>query len=176
MTDYAAIIALPFGRLGLRLDTDDILYGLDFLPPSTALLPATTAAARQVEASLQAWCAGECTQLDLPYQLRQGTAFQRRVWQAMLAIPYGETRSYGEIATLLGSSARAIGGACGRNPLPVLIPCHRIVARQGIGGFNQGRDDWLLAIKHWLLTHELRLSHAGHGALFGSQGTKTISS
>lgn len=171
MSDYTAVIALPFGRLGLLLDADEILYRLDFLPPDAPLRPVIGPAACYIETQLQAWCAGECTHLDLVYQLRQGTPFQRRVWQAMLEIPCGETRTYGEIATLLGSSARAVGGACGRNPLPVVIPCHRIVARQDIGGFNQGKDDWLLGIKHWLLTHELRLSEQENGALFAPRQT-----
>lgn len=171
MSDYTAVIALPFGRLGLLLDADATVYGLDFLPPDTPLQPALTTAARYVEAQLQAWCAGENRPLDLAYQLREGTLFQRRVWQAMREIPCGETRTYGEIATLLGSSARAVGGACGRNPLPVLIPCHRIVGRQDIGGFNQGKDDWLLGIKYWLLRHELRLGQQQNGALFAPRQT-----
>lgn len=166
MTDYSAIIALPFGRLGLLLDVDHLLHGLHFLAPDTPLQPAVTHAARSIEERLQAWCAGECHPLAIEYRLREGTPFQRRVWQAMLDIPCGETRTYGAIASQLGSSARAVGGACGRNPLPLLIPCHRIVAHHHIGGFNQGTDAWLLGIKHWLLAHELRLSGQQNGALF----------
>lgn len=90
---------------------------------------------------------------DLPYQLT-GTPFQLRVWQAMLTIPVGATQRYGELATQLGSAPRAVGGACGRNPLPLIVPCHRVVAVTGMGGFNQGKLETMLGIKHWLLQHE----------------------
>jgi methylated-DNA-[protein]-cysteine S-methyltransferase len=69
----------------------------------------------------------------------EGTAFRQRVWAAMCAIPAGQTRSYGDVARELGSAARAVGGACGANPIPILIPCHRIVGEQGgVGGYSGG--------------------------------------
>jgi methylated-DNA-[protein]-cysteine S-methyltransferase len=83
-----------------------------------------------------------------------GTAFQRRVWRCIAAIPAGSTRTYGELAAELGSSPRAVGGACRANPCPVLVPCHRVVGRQGLGGFAGDRDGRLLGIKTWLLRHE----------------------
>ena len=72
---------------------------------------------------------------DLPLR-PAGTAFQNAVWQAMRAIPAGGVRTYGEIARELGSSARAVGGACGANPIPIVIPCHRVVAAGGLGGYS----------------------------------------
>lgn len=84
----------------------------------------------------------------------QGSAFQRRVWQAIAAIPYGQVASYGDIARLLGSAPRAVGQACGRNPLPIIIPCHRVVSSQGLGGFSLGQQPGALAVKRWLLQHE----------------------
>lgn len=92
---------------------------------------------------LDAYFVGDLTSFNLPLDPVGGTAFQRRVWQAMTSIPYGHTRTYGEVAADLGSSARAVGGACGRNPLPILIPCHRIVGRNGsLGGYTglEGTD------------------------------------
>jgi methylated-DNA-[protein]-cysteine S-methyltransferase len=83
-----------------------------------------------------------------------GTLFQRRVWQAIAAIAPGVTRTYGELAAELGSSARAVGGACRANPCPLVVPCHRIVARRGLGGFAGDRGGRLLDIKRWLLAHE----------------------
>lgn len=83
-----------------------------------------------------------------------GTPFQRRVWQAIADIPYGQVASYGDIARLIGSAPRAVGQACGRNPLPIVIPCHRVVAGQGLGGFSLGRERDALAVKRWLLRHE----------------------
>jgi len=66
-----------------------------------------------------------------------GSRFQRAVWDRMLAIPYGQTQTYGELATALGSAARAVGGACGRNPIPIIIPCHRVVGGAGrLGGYS----------------------------------------
>lgn len=67
-----------------------------------------------------------------------GSVFQKRVWAAMSAIPYGETRTYADIARDIGSSPRAVGGACGRNPLPLIVPCHRVVGTRGLGGYTGG--------------------------------------
>lgn len=80
-----------------------------------------------------------------------GTSFQRSVWQALTAIPYGETKTYGELAAMIHApkAARAVGTACGKNPVPILLPCHRVVAGNGLGGFGGG-----LEMKDWLLTLE----------------------
>jgi len=83
-----------------------------------------------------------------------GTDYQRRVWQALQAIPLGQTRTYGELARDLKTSARAVGNACRQNPLPLFVPCHRVVAADGSGGFMGARDGRPLQIKHWLLAHE----------------------
>lgn len=91
--------------------------------------------------------------LDLPLA-PAGTPFQHRVWQALRAIPPGSTRTYGELARKLGTSARAIGGACRANPCLIAVPCHRVVARDGLGGFAGERGGKRLAVKRWLLRHE----------------------
>jgi methylated-DNA-[protein]-cysteine S-methyltransferase len=83
-----------------------------------------------------------------------GTAFQQRVWQAMREIPLGETISYGALAKQLNSSARAVGNACRTNPIPIIIPCHRIVAKHGIGGFSGMIQGTRITMKEWLLRHE----------------------
>jgi methylated-DNA-[protein]-cysteine S-methyltransferase len=81
----------------------------------------------------------------------QGSPYQQQVWRALQGIPHGHTRTYGQLATNLGSHPRPLGGANGRNPLPILIPCHRVVAAQGLGGYSgQGGT----ATKAWLLQHE----------------------
>lgn len=84
-----------------------------------------------------------------------GSPFEARVWAALLAIPYGETLTYGEVARRVGKpdATRAVAGACGRNPLPIVIPCHRVVARNGLGGFSAGlhRKERLLALENHLL-------------------------
>lgn len=98
--------------------------------------PSVTALLDDAEAQLRAYLAGELMQFDLPLA-PAGTDFRRAVWQSMLDIPYGETLTYGAIARQLGSVARAVGGACGANPIPIIIPCHRVVGGgSSIGGFS----------------------------------------
>jgi methylated-DNA-[protein]-cysteine S-methyltransferase len=108
--------------------------------------PLLAEAARQIEA----YFAGELEDFDL--KLRPaGSAFEQRVWTAMQRIPYGKTQGYGELAASIGSAARAVGGACGRNPIPIVIPCHRLLAKAGLGGYSgQGG----LATKQTLLSLE----------------------
>ena len=89
---------------------------------------------------------------SLPAQLA-GSAFQNKVWLAIYAIPLGQTRTYSELATQLQSGPRAVANACGANCLPLAIPCHRVVAKNGLGGFMRGAKNGL-AIKRWLLAHE----------------------
>jgi len=88
-----------------------------------------------------------------PVQHQQGTDFQKRVWQAISEIPIGETQTYSDIAKKIGSGPRAVANACGANVLPIIIPCHRVVAKNGVGGFMQGKPQGLM-IKKWLLQHE----------------------
>jgi len=94
---------------------------------------------------------------NLPLHL-EGTAFQKKVWQAISDIPKGEVRTYGELAVQLGSSARAVGNACAKNPVPVIIPCHRVVAKAGLGGYAgetfENSPRGLMRMKGWLLLHE----------------------
>ncbi|WP_119167374.1 methylated-DNA--[protein]-cysteine S-methyltransferase [Algihabitans albus] len=106
---------------------------------------------RSVTQHLAAYFEGDLKMFELPLA-PDGTAFQKRVYRAMQAIPFGKTRSYGELATDLASAARAVGGACGSNPIPIVIPCHRVVAASGrLGGFSGGRGG---PTKTWLLRHE----------------------
>jgi len=91
---------------------------------------------------------------EIPRQ-PEGTPFQQRVWQALCEIPLGEVVSYGELARQLGTSPRAVGGACRANPTPLIVPCHRVISVTGIGGFSgQWRQGEKVDIKRWLLRHE----------------------
>jgi len=83
-----------------------------------------------------------------------GTVFQKSVWRELRKIPPGETRTYGEVATKLNSSARAVGNACRKNPIQIIIPCHRVVSATGIGGYTGETAGKQLNIKRWLLAHE----------------------
>lgn len=151
---YQAIISAPFGRLGIRCSDTDLL-GIEFLPPSTKLQAPAGVMAQTICAELQAYLADPQHEIDLPFEL-DGTHHQCNVWQAMLDIPSGQTRSYGELAAQIGSSAQAVGQACGSNPIPLVIPCHRVVGKKGLGGFMHRADDDALNIKRWLLAHERR--------------------
>lgn len=150
--DYQAKLRAPFGVLGIRCD-DAALTGIDFLSPAASLLAPRNALAREACAQLAGYLSDPDFRFDLPLA-SGGTPHQQKVWRAMRAIPRGQVKSYGEVAAALGSSALAVGQACGANPLPVVIPCHRIVAASGLGGFAHRRGGWLLEVKRWLLTHE----------------------
>ncbi len=152
LMEYQARLNAPFGVLGIRC-SEDQLTGIDFLPPRTApLAPRNALAARACE-QLSAYFADANFRFDLPLW-PAGTQHQRKVWQAMCAIPRGEVRTYGEVAARLHSSPLAVGQACGANPFPIVIPCHRIVGKSGMGGFANHRDGYWLDIKRWLLSHE----------------------
>jgi methylated-DNA-[protein]-cysteine S-methyltransferase len=99
---------------------------------------------------IEAYFDGVLTSFDLPLA-PAGTAYRRSVWQALCGIPYGETRSYLDVARTAGGSARSVGQANGRNPIPLIIPCHRVVATTHIGGYSGGDG---LATKRWLLALE----------------------
>ncbi|MER2491071.1 methylated-DNA--[protein]-cysteine S-methyltransferase [Catenovulum sediminis] len=103
---------------------------------------------------LEAYFNGKLTKFDLPVQL-DGTDFQFKVWSQLNHIPYGEALTYGELANQVSTSARAIGGACRHNPIPIVIPCHRVIAANGIGGYSgQWRLGVKVDVKRWLLQHE----------------------
>jgi methylated-DNA-[protein]-cysteine S-methyltransferase len=113
---------------------------------------AATDLLRRAREQLHAYFDGELTAFDLPLA-PSGTDYQRRVWQALCAIPYGATRSYIEIARAAGGSARSVGQANGKNPIPLIIPCHRVVATTHLGGYSGGEG---LMTKRWLLALEAR--------------------
>jgi methylated-DNA-[protein]-cysteine S-methyltransferase len=149
---YQAILQAPFGMLGIRCDGEALL-GVSFLPENTKAQYATSVLAEVVCEQLSHYFEKPDFLFTIPYK-HAGSEHQRKVWQAMLNIPCGGTRQYGELAAELQSSARAVGQACGANPLPIVIPCHRVVGRSGVGGFMQSTGNSSLAIKHWLLKHE----------------------
>jgi methylated-DNA-[protein]-cysteine S-methyltransferase len=149
---FDAVTATPLGPIGVRVD-DEAVSELVFLPDGdparTAEDPLSAEAVRQI----RAYFADPGFEFSLPLALR-GTAFQRRVWSALLDIPVGEVRAYGELAAQLGTAARAVGGACRANPCPILVPCHRVVGARGMGGFAGAATGAWLDIKERLLRHE----------------------
>ena len=112
----------------------------------------------ELAAQIAAYERGDRTTFDLDVAFPAD--FTGRVMAAMAAIPFGETRTYGELAGDLDTAPVAVGGACGRNPIPIVVPCHRIVGHDSIGGFSADVDD-PLAFKRRLLDHELSVSTDG---------------
>ena len=155
---YDAVLAAPFAQLGVIADTQGI-HRIDFLPADQAVLinRAGNAAIAQLAAALMQYWDNPVMRFNLPL-CYQGSAHQLKVWHALLAIAPGQTCSYGEIAVAIRSSPRAVGQACGANPLPIVIPCHRVVAKTGQGGFMHQRAGAALDYKTWLLSHESRFS------------------
>ena len=153
----------PLGML-LLVERDTALAGV-YLPSQDvpAIAGASPRATRLLErtaAQLAAYFAGERRAFDIPLSPR-GSEFQQIVWRVLLAIPYGETRSYGEIARTIGrpAASRAVGSANANNPISIVVPCHRVIAANGeLTGYAGG-----MAAKRWLLDHELAGGRS-HGA------------
>jgi len=149
---FDAVITTPICRLGIKLK-DDALADVSFLGDKAALHAPRTAAARRVCRELRAYFTNPRFSFRVPLTL-SGTTFQQRVWRALRRIPAGRTLSYGALARKLTTSARAVGNACRANPVPIVIPCHRVVATNGAGGFMGKRSGGALHLKHRLLEHE----------------------
>ncbi len=141
--ERGAIVALEFGRAGESPRANNKLAGKPSDEPSALL----TRAARQ----LDEYFAGRRKKFDLPLK-PAGTPFQRRVWARLAAIPYGKIETYGAVAKKLRSGPRAVGGACGANPIPILIPCHRVLGAGGAPGGYSGTGG--VATKRFLLARE----------------------
>jgi methylated-DNA-[protein]-cysteine S-methyltransferase len=151
-----SVVYSPIGGVGVAVDAGGVCavsFGAEAAPGDggRARPPVLVEAERQ----LRGYFAGERTEFDLPMAVPRGSEFERAVWAAIAAIPYGETRSYGEIARAVGEpgGAQAVGTACNRNPVPIIVPCHRIIGADGkLVGFGGG-----LHRKRWLLQLEARI-------------------
>ncbi|MBX3227499.1 MAG: methylated-DNA--[protein]-cysteine S-methyltransferase [Labilithrix sp.] len=142
------VMPSPIGALTLRWENDALTAVLFGVVPDDS--PHDDAPLLEARRQLDAYFAGTRARFDLPLAPR-GTPFQLRVWRALRAIPYGETTSYGALARKIGDTGpRAVGAANGRNPIPVIVPCHRVIGADGsLTGFGGG-----LPTKRWLLDHE----------------------
>jgi methylated-DNA-[protein]-cysteine S-methyltransferase len=149
---YQAKLPAPFALLGIRTE-GDVLAEITFLPRTGKPLAPQNRLAARACAQIERYLNDPQFRFDLPL-VTQGTEFQRRVWAKIAAIGAGRTRSYGELARELRSAPRAVGQACGANPVPLVVPCHRVLAAGGIGGFAHHEGGFHLAIKRWLLAHE----------------------
>ena len=136
----------------------DFARGVERAPAGAPAAAEPRALLAEACAQLQAYFAGDRLTFDLPLR-PPGSAFRKRVWRALRDIPFGETRTYGAVATAVGSAPRAVGGACKANPIAIVIPCHRVVGAAGwIGGFSGGAG---CATKRQLLDHEAAILAGG---------------
>ena len=149
---FHARLPTPFAVLGVRT-AGSALAEITYLPRGAATLEPVNALAAEVCRQLERYIEDPEFEFDLPVQT-VGTEFQQRVWKIIGAIPCGRTLTYLEVARKLRSAPRPVGGACGANRLPLVIPCHRVIASHGIGGFMHARGGEPIRIKQWLLRHE----------------------
>jgi methylated-DNA-[protein]-cysteine S-methyltransferase len=151
--NWSAKLRTPFATLGIASDARSIARVAYLSLAERAQAPAdevSERAAREIERYL------DDPEFRFTVPLSPGgTAFQQRVWNALCAIPPGQSRTYGEVARMVRSAPRAIGQACGANRIALIIPCHRVVGAMGsMGGFMNAQEGDPIAIKRWLLTHE----------------------
>jgi methylated-DNA-[protein]-cysteine S-methyltransferase len=150
---FNAVIHAPFGKVGIRLEGEAVRE-IVYLPDSIKSIEPDSPLAQQAAAQIDQYFERASAKFSLPLA-PVGTAFQRRVWQAISDIPPGVVLTYGQVAKQLGSAPRAVGQACGANFFPIVIPCHRVVGSSGIGGFaHHGDDGFFRNVKRWLLAHE----------------------
>ena len=150
---YAAKLRTPFAVLGIVTD-DESVTAIRYLPMNERAMSPRTPVARAAVDEIEQYLRDPGHRMDIPLRVT-GTPFQKRVWQAIGAIPLGESRTYAEVARSVRSSARAVGGACGANRIAMVIPCHRVVGSAGsLGGFMNRAHGDPVAIKRWLLAHE----------------------
>lgn len=151
------VIDAPFGRLGILTELVDgslMLSKIEYLATSVALVAPQNLLAKEVAKQCRAYFKDPHYQFNLPLK-PTGTLHQQKVWHQIQRIPAGSVTTYGDLAKKIKSGPRAVGTACGANPYPLISPCHRVVAAQGIGGFMKQNSPGLhRQIKIWLLEHE----------------------
>ena len=152
ITTQATVITTPIGPVQVTLREGRVV-DVAFGKGRTGAGRGTDTTLSRARLVLEKYFRDPRAKLNIPLA-PAGTPFQQRVWRALLRIPPGQVKSYGELARRLGTSARAVGGACRANPIPVLIPCHRVVSTGGEGGFMGKTAGRAMNIKRWLLQHE----------------------
>lgn len=157
MTDESFVFTLPFCYLRVDI-VDDKLVGTEYLSLNTKANASCSTAprsrlARQVAEQISHYLEKPANGFSLATELK-GTPFQKSVWRQLQKIPAGKTKTYGELAIKLQSSPRAVGNACRANPVPLIVPCHRVISASGFGGFAGKTTGWMPRLKQQLLQHE----------------------
>lgn len=152
---FNAIVKAPFGAVGIRLDSARThIQELIYLPADTKARKPDCELAERACAQIKSFIANPNFKFDLPL-LDQGSAFQKKVWQVISGLEAGQVLTYKQVGQIIQCGApRAVGGACGANPYPLIVPCHRVVGANGIGGFAHNDDGFFIEVKRWLLAHE----------------------
>ena len=158
MATFAYILASPIGALGLNTSAKGVTQ-LSYLAGAQTTKPPRHGLAYEVKRQLQDYFEVKISAFELPLDVR-GTPYQQQVWQLLQGIKYSEFQTYGEIAQTLGSGARAVGNACRRNPIPIIIPCHRVVRADAVGGYCGSMSGPAQQHKDWLLRHELGIQQS----------------
>ena len=154
LINYSTVFSSPIPGIKIGLIfSGQLLTKFDFIPASVKTLKPVDRFSIEAVQQIQAYFKDPSHNFELKFQLH-GTPFQQRVWQELIKIPMGQTLRYGDIAKRLKTAARAVGNACRENPLPIIVPCHRVVAASGLGGFMGSQQGIEMSIKQWLLQHE----------------------
>jgi methylated-DNA-[protein]-cysteine S-methyltransferase len=156
-SDWAAVIKVPFGKLGLKtgfFDGSLMIQEIAYLAEKTDLQKPKNALANLACEQFEEYFRNPRFEIHLPL-MPHGTLHQNKVWRKISEIPLGQAITYGEIAQAIKSAPRAVGQACGANPFPIVVPCHRVISATGIGGFaRKDEAGYHRNIKTWLLQHE----------------------
>lgn len=153
---YDSVINSILGKLGVVI-VDKKIARIDFLSTSIPLIPPNSLAAKRIISKIKKYFCDPNSKFNLTINL-SGTVLQQKIWRLLRTIPVGATITYGELAKIIKTSPRVIGNACRRNPVPIIIPCHRVVAASGLGGYCGKTGQTTLKIKMWLLNHERKIS------------------
>jgi methylated-DNA-[protein]-cysteine S-methyltransferase len=152
LESFHAKYPAPFAVLGIRT-LGSRVSDIEYLPPVAAPLAPLNAVAERACREIERYLDDPEYAPRIPFEYR-GTPFQCKVWKEITAIPAGRTLTYNDVARVLRTAPRPVGGACGANRVPIVIPCHRVLGANGLGGFMRGTRADALAIKRWLLRHE----------------------
>ena len=147
------IIKTPIGKIAVDYQ-DDFVTEVQQVTNQAHDVSIKDPFAVEIQNQITAYFSGELKEFNLPFLYKQGTDYQLEVWDQIRKISFGRTKTYGEIAKKIKSGPRAVGNACRRNQLLLLVPCHRVVGASGLGGFMGDTDGSLVRRKQWLLEHE----------------------
>ena len=154
--DEKFTVPTPVGDISVYIRNEKVVQ-VDYASRTRATSKKLSPCAARIKKQIQSYFQSAAHKFDLPLET-DGTDFQKRVWRLLRTIPTGKTLTYGEIAKRLHTSPRAVGNACRTNPVPLIVPCHRVVAKEGIGGFGGKTEGANISRKRWLLNHEGAIS------------------